>query len=671
MKSKMTMQSIILEIALPVPLKKNFDYLAPRELETLTPGSRLLVPFGKQKLVGILVGQRDKSSIASSRLKFILDVVDQHHDPAITSDVFNLCQFASDYYQHTLGEVFEAALPLHLRQGKTIPLVELEPCVNLNFKKDFVLNNEQQIAINLIQDKTNQFQCFLLEGITGSGKTEVYFHAIEDVLSQKKQCLILVPEIGLTPQICDRLKQRFETTIAVIHSGLSDKERLHAWVCAKNGNAKIIVGTRSAIFTPFSNLGMIIIDEEHDPSFKQHEGFRYSARDLAIVRAHMLNIPIILGSATPSLETLFNAKQLRFEHLQLKQRAGNAIEPRFRLLDIRGEKLKKGFSKKLLDAMQQHLSNGNQVLLFLNRRGYAPLLMCHDCGWMLQCQRCEKSMIWHQKKNQFECHYCHVIKSKPETCPTCKSKNLLLVGAGTERVEETIQQFFPDYKIARIDRDTTRRKGALQRLLHEVEQQHAQILLGTQMLAKGHHFPNVTLVAILNADHYLFCSDFRASERMAQLLLQVAGRAGRAQKPGEVWIQTHHPEHSFFKDLIEHGYSALSESLLQERQIARLPPFQYLALLHAEAHQKVLCLDFLTEIKQRAEKLLQSSILLLGPIPAQHEKRAGKFRMQLLFQSEKRAALQHLLKTLLNDVEDMQSAKKVKWMIDVDPVEVG
>lgn len=670
MKSKMTQQSIIFEIALPVPLKKNFDYLAPIELKTLAQGSRILVPFGKQKLVGILVGQRHKSSIATDRLKFILEVIDQNQ-PAILPQIFNLCQFASQYYQHALGEVLETALPVYLRQKKPLLLEEEKTPSNFEFEKNIILNHEQELAVNLIKEKSNQFQCFLLDGVTGSGKTEVYFHVVEHILNQQQQCLILVPEIGLTPQICERLKQRFRTTIATMHSGLTDKERFQSWHLAKSGGANIIVGTRSAIFTPFKNLGLIIVDEEHDASFKQQDGFRYSARDLAVVRAQMQNIPIILGSATPSLETLFNAKQQRYQHLQLTKRAGDAIPPQFHSLDIRGEKLKKGFSKRLIEAMQTHLSQGNQILLFLNRRGYAPLLMCHDCGWMLKCTRCEKSLIWHQKKNQFECHYCHVIKPKPLACAQCESKNLLLIGAGTERVEETLQEFFPDYKIARIDRDTTRRKDALKNLLHEVEQQQAQILLGTQMLAKGHHFPNVTLVAILNADHYLFCSDFRASERMAQLLLQVSGRAGRAEKLGHVYIQTHHPEHVFFKYLVNEGYNALSDLLLKERQFAKLPPFQYLALLHAESHQKIFCSKFLTEVKNKAEKLLPHSIQLLGPIPALHEKRAGKFRMQLLLQSEKRNLLQQFLKNLLKEIEELTTAKKVKWMIDVDPIEVG
>lgn len=531
------------------------------------------------------------------------------------------------------------------------------------------LNAEQQSALDRIRTANHQFHVFLLNGVTGSGKTEVYLQAITDILHHNKQVLVLVPEIGLTPQTIQRFRERFSVPIVALHSGLSEKERLNAWLSAKMGEAKIVIGTRSAIFSPFAQLGLIIVDEEHDLSFKQQEGFRYHARDLAIMRAHFENIPIVLGSATPALETYQNALQGRYQHLQLKERAGFAQLPQFKILDIRKIPLEQGLSLALLEEMKQHLNAGNQVMLFLNRRGYAPVLMCHQCGWMALCKRCDARMTFHQYPMHLHCHHCDNRKPVPKECGACHEKNLTPIGIGTERLENILQTHFPDVAIARIDRDSTQRKGKIEEILNDIHAGKYQILIGTQMLAKGHHFPNVTLVAIVDADNGFFSSDFRALERMGQLVLQVSGRAGRVEKPGTVVIQTHHPEHPLLHQLIHDSYQSFAASLLDEREQAMLPPFSYFALFRAEAHQADLANDFLKEIRHLA-KTTSANIQLLGPISAPMPKRDGRHRAQLLLQATHRPQLQHFLTHLLPNIEKIPNKKRVRWSLDVDPLEM-
>ncbi len=532
------------------------------------------------------------------------------------------------------------------------------------------LSDAQNHAVKQIKDKLDQFQAFLLEGVTGSGKTEVYLRVIEAVIRQGRQALVLVPEIGLTPQMVARFRDRFHCAVAVFHSGLNEKQRLSAWLSARDGSASIIIGTRSAVFTPTANLGVIILDEEHDLSFKQQEGFRYSARDVAVKRAHQNNIPIVLGSATPSLECLHNVQTQRFELLTLPERVGGAQHPGIRLLDVRAVKMPEGLSPVLLEMMRQHLKKGNQVLLFLNRRGYAPALLCHDCGWVSHCQRCDANMTIHQRDHRQRCHHCGADKPLVESCPECQSKELHTYGAGTERVEQALMAHFPDKKIIRIDRDTTRRKGAFEALLDQVNSGEGQILIGTQLLAKGHHFPNVTLVGVLNADNELFSSDFRASERMAQLLVQVAGRAGRAEKPGEVLIQTHQPEHPLLQTMIKQGYQQFAKQALDERRMAELPPYTHLALLRAEAVDSQAPEHFLQAARKLSAEYQSSQVTFLGPLPAPMEKRAGRFRMQLLLQSDSRASLHQLLQHWTPRLETLKQARKVRWSLDVDPMEM-
>lgn len=525
------------------------------------------------------------------------------------------------------------------------------------------LNAEQKNAVDTIKANTG-FQSYLLEGITGSGKTEVYLQLIEQCLKRRQQALVLIPEIGLTPQTLSRFQNRFNCPIVTLHSGLTDRERLLAWQHAQSGEAGIILGTRSAIFTAIANLGLIIIDEEHDSSFKQQDGFRYSARDIGIKRAADEQCPIVLGSATPSLETLNNALQGRYRHLQLKQRATGASAPTFELLDIRHAPMEDGFSPALISAIGNEIKRGNQVLVFINRRGFSPMLMCHDCGYVAQCHHCDARMTVHFQQRMLRCHHCGAQAPLPHHCPECNSTQLDFRGSGTERSEQALKRLFPSTDIKRIDRDTTSRKQAMQQMVAEVHEGQPCILVGTQMLAKGHHFPDVTLVAVLDADGGLFSADFRGPEKMGQLLVQVAGRAGREAKAGKVIIQTHQPEHPLITSLVNDSYHQYARAILSERQASGLPPFGHLALLRAEASNL-----------EQAEALLQNlrdaappnSCQIFGPLPAPMTRKAGRFRAQLLVRSDQRKPLHQTLQQLCSLAEQHPLGNKVRWSIDVDP----
>ena len=533
------------------------------------------------------------------------------------------------------------------------------------------LNSEQKNALAHI-NPDDGFNPILLEGITGSGKTEVYLQAIEKVLASGAQALVLVPEIGLTPQTVQRFKARFAVPVVALNSNMTDRQRLDAWLKARDGEACIVIGTRSAIFTPFKRPGIIIVDEEHDASFKQQDGYRYSARDLAVIRAQREKIPVILGSATPSLETLNNAIHERYQWLRLTQRAGDAKAPGFELLDIRHAALQDGLAPPLIKRIGDTLAAGTQVLVFLNRRGFAPSLHCHDCGWIADCHRCDAKMTLHRSPPHLHCHHCDNQSAIPYLCPDCGSDQLKPVGVGTERSEDSLNRLFPNYPVIRVDRDSTQRKDAMKQIMEQVNHGGPCILVGTQMLAKGHHFPKVTLVVILNADGGLFSADFRGMERTAQLILQVAGRAGRAEHPGHVVMQTHHADHPTLQHLIHQGYYAFALQELSTRRQACLPPFRHLAVLRAEATQKGRAEAFLGAVRHQLEEdiLLHDDAHWLGPFPSPMEKRAGMHRAQLLIQSEQRASLHQLLSTLCNYLEQQKEARKVRWSIDVDPIDV-
>jgi primosomal protein N' (replication factor Y) len=526
----------------------------------------------------------------------------------------------------------------------------------------------QSAAVAAI-NATGGFTAFLLEGVTGSGKTEVYLHCIARQLEAGRQSLILVPEIGLTPQLVQRFRARVGGPVAVLHSGLADGERLRAWTAAASGEARVIIGTRSAVFTPLRAPGLLIVDEEHDTSLKQQDGFRYSARDLLVWRGRQLDVPVVLGSATPALESLENADTGRYRHLHLPQRPGAARPPAVRVVDLRHHPATDGLSEPLLAAIRQHLDDCGQVLLYLNRRGYAPVLLCGNCGYVADCQRCDARMVLHLSRRKLACHHCGAERPAPNHCPEC-AHAMHPVGQGTERLHAALAERFPDETLLRIDRDTTRRRGELEAQLERFRSGEARIMLGTQMLTKGHDFPALTLVGVVDADQGLFGTDFRASERLAQSFVQVAGRAGRADRPGEVLIQTACPEHPLLTTLVHEGYTAFAERALDERRAAGWPPFSFLALLRAEAANRPAAFDFLEAARTMAAPLLTAGVRLLGPAPAPMERRQGRFRAQLLVQADHRSELHHFLGPWRLALEDLPAGRRARWSLDVDPAEL-
>jgi primosomal protein N' (replication factor Y) (superfamily II helicase) len=729
---------MILAVAIDAPLRRTFDYRCPAAIDpqVVLPGTRILVPFGRRRVVGVLVEYREHSEIPASKLKAAIEAIDS--EPTFNAHLLQLLSWSADYYRHPIGEVFAAALPGALRDDTplheeelwwrltrlgrtrgtelvsaratkqrkvldflsgvdgaaiealvsatgtspevvrqmaareliekfphTIQRAEVEPTSN----DALALNEHQRAAVERVRATFDSFASHLLYGVTGSGKTEVYLHLIQNVLRRDQQALVLVPEIALTPQLLHRFKSRFNTGIAVMHSGLNESERLSAWREAREGSARIVIGTRSAVFAPLGRPGLIVIDEEHDPSFKQHEGFRYSARDLALVRAQRLGIPIVLGSATPSLETLARAQKQPQWLSRLPERAANARAPKWTLIDLRKTGQTQGIATPVMLTMRNHLHAGGQVMLFLNRRGYAPVLFCPNCGWGARCKRCDAHLTVHQRAGALICHHCGAEHQPIDACPDCFGA-VKPVGQGTERIEETIVQMFPDVPMARLDRDSTRRKGELEAVLGRVNSGEVSILVGTQMLTKGHDFPNVTLVVVLNADQGLFSTDFRASERLAQTIVQVAGRAGRAERRGEVMIQTEYPDHPLLALLMNGGYDAFAAGALEEREQCRWPPFARLALLRAEATAMRTPMDFLEGALRLGRKQNVTGVKLLGPAPAVMERRAGRHRAQLLIHANAHGPMQRFLQEWIPSIEALPTAKRVRWSIDVDAAEL-
>lgn len=663
----------ILRLALPTPLRRLFDYLPPQpiDLSQLKPGVRVRVPFQSRTLVGVLVSIENNSDVPYGKLKRAIEVLDQ--TPLLPDDVYKICHWAADYYHYALGEVLSAAMPVLLRKGE--PEVAkrarrgVSDITSSPISAPLKLNDAQALAVNAINASHQQFNAFLLDGVTGSGKTEVYLQSIAHQLSLGKQVLVLVPEISLTPQTVARFAARFNERIVALHSSLSEGERLNGWLAAKSGEAKLIIGTRSAVFTPFAELGLIIVDEEHDGSFKQQDRFRYHARDLAVMRASINQIPVVLGSATPSLESLLNVKRERYQHLILSARAGNAVLPSYQLIDLRTTKIEDGLSAELLAGMRAHLNNNQQVMLFLNRRGFAPVLFCTNCAAIVDCKRCDARMVYHRKPSRLHCHHCDSQRPIPLRCENCHQETMQPVGLGTEKLEATLQQHFEGVPIIRVDRDSTRLKGSMEALLAQIHQEPKAILLGTQMLAKGHHFSGVTLVGVIDADSGLFSADFRAAEHMGQLLMQVSGRAGREEKAGIVMIQTTHPEHPLLQTLIHHGYATFAQTLLSERETSVLPPYSYLAVFRAEAYQTAAAEKFLDDIKLLLPDLA-AEMSVMGPVPAILAKRKGLHCLHLLVKTNKRSVLQQALKGVLQKLEGLAKQHAVKWVLDVDPVEV-
>ena len=721
----------VLRVAIDIPLRKTFDYKAPEDWTgpDLIPGMRLRVPFGNKFLTGVLLGIHDEAP--EFKLKTFKAVIDNEpllhanlldllhwaagyychpagevvftalpallkqgkpaclavvrrwlaannvagsnrlsRAPKQSAILEYLAQQPEGFTEAEIGQQFvNWRQPMLALAEKGLVTLREERSLTPPVYQDagLQLNEQQQQAITSIADSLNQFACFLLYGVTGSGKTEVYIQLARQALEQGRQVLILVPEIGLTPQLATRFLDRFRSGIAILHSGLNDSERTDAWLSARAGEASIIIGTRSAVFVPMQSPGLIIIDEEHDPSFKQMEGFRYSARDVAIKRASMLNIPVVLGSATPSLETLNNTLAGRFSMLKLPERAGVASHPEQALLNLQGIKPLAGLSPKALMAIEQELEHGGQALIFLNRRGYAPTYRCNSCGWVAECHHCDVRLTLHQRDARLRCHICSYETSIPEQCPDCGAQAMHSLGHGTEKLETALQQRFPDTQVIRVDRDTTRRKGSFERIIKSIHAAGRQILVGTQMLAKGHHFPRVGTVIILDADNGLYGLDFRSQETMAQLITQVAGRAGRGSRRGQVLIQTWHPEHPFFEAISRLSYDDFACGLLHERKLVGMPPVTYLALLRAESNQMDNTEKFMLEAARTANQQRPEAIEILGPAIAPLERKAGFFRMQLLIKSNNRADLHAFLNPWIHHLDTIKQGRRVRWSIDVDP----
>lgn len=723
----------IVSVAVFAPLRQCYSYLAPA---SAVAGARVKIPFGVSERVGVIVslnaeGEREKlkpirqlldqsALFPADSIKFLLWAQRYYQHPigevfatALPSKLKNggdteikLCkawqlseqgqqiapqELKRSSKQAALLETFQQAnqaLAASQLVGQSTILKALETkqlieqinhpdlpamaTANMPLSK---LNPEQQIAGDSIcaAIESKAYKGFLLDGVTGSGKTEVYIHAAKAALDSGKQVLLLVPEIGLTPQLIGRFTDSLRCRYAALHSGLNDEQRRKAWLQARNGDADLIIGTRSSLFVPLSNLGLIIVDEEHDNAFKQQDGFRYSARDLALVRAHTAKAVAVLGSATPSLETKFNQQSGGLELLRLRQRAASATPPKIRLLDIRGQQLDNGLSPALIGAIENTVGRGQQALIFLNRRGYAPALLCHACGWGGECSHCDSHMTLHRGSRfggKLQCHHCGASRPAPTQCPSCKSIDLIAAGQGTERLEERLNELFPQHHVLRVDRDTTRSRTRFAKALDDARSGKADILIGTQMLGKGHDFPKLGLVGVLDSDSGLHSVDFRATEKLAQLVLQVAGRAGRSAEhsdKSQVIIQTHQPEHSLMQAIVTGDYQQISSDLMQEREDAQWPPYGHLAILRMESEDKNLVEKHIQNAAQLAHVCCLPACQLLGPVPAPLERKQSRWRYQLLFSASDRVSLQTSVRRWLSEIKQLKISNKVRWSLDVDP----
>lgn len=677
-------------VALDVPLDGLFDYRAPGAVPI---GQRVIVPFGRRKLVGIVVGLPGTPALDPSQIRDVDQVLDDL--PPLPADWMKMAAFAAQYYQRPLGEVMLPALPAGLRkvsayQGKRSaggPVCRIDrrtaPQARV-VKVDQApeLNADQAQAADVIETVRGH-KTVLLHGVTGSGKTEVYLHAAQAMLARGRQVLLLVPEINLTPQLERSLRARLAPLVgagglAVLHSGLSDGERLRAWLAALRGQARILLGTRLAIFTPMPDLGLIVVDEEHDASYKQQEGLRYSARDLAVWRGHDAGLPVVLGSATPSLESWHHAQRGHYLLATLAHRARPVEPPRIRLVDTRRLVLEQGFSPQLVDALAQRLDVGQQSLVFLNRRGYAPVLNCRSCGWVSQCPRCTAYAVLHRRdarRHYLQCHHCGHQMPVPHACPDCGDQDLQAMGRGTQRIEERLADLFPSARVARIDADSTRLKGSAEKLFARIHAGEVDIMVGTQMVSKGHDFANLGLVGVLNADVMLFAQDFRAPERLFAQLMQVAGRAGRHAQGAEVIIQTGYPEQPVYQALMRHDYSGFARYSLSERESIGLPPYAYQALLTAEAPELATALDFLGRARglsdgSSASAVDASAVTLYDPVPLRVVRVANIERAQLLVESRHRPALQGFLAGWSRALPTLAAETRVRWQLEVDPLEI-
>ena len=722
----------IVRVALPVPLPQVFDYTA-EDAGAEDVGRCVKVPFGRGERTGLIVGLGDEAAVEAARLKAVLHI--QRGVPPLPADWLELVGFVARYYHAPLGEVVALALPPGLRRADGVSDEDEDPLLGITAEGREALapgrrasraltllqalaegagpwrrsvirardggeavgellrrgwleivadpgarheagaqplaTPEQAAAVEVIVGAGMRFRPWLLHGVTGSGKTEVYLRLAAHALAQGRQVLMLVPEIALTPQLEQRVAQRFAAANVVsLHSALADGARSRGFVQALSGRADIVLGTRLAVFAPLPRLGLILVDEEHDASYKQQEGVRYSARDVAVWRARQRDVPVVLGSATPSLETWHHAKSERYALQTLSRRAVAATLPAVRCIDTRRIKLDEGLSPALHAAIAQRLERGEQSLVFLNRRGYAPVLSCPSCGWVSRCPHCSANLVVHLADRRLRCHHCGCDGPIPHACPSCGNQDIQPFGRGTQRIEARLAELFPQARVLRVDRDAARTRSQWEKLLDTIAAGDADLLVGTQMMAKGHDFPRLTLVGVVGADASLHAADFRAPERLFQQLMQVGGRAGRGELPGEVLIQTEYPMHPLYLHLARHDFDAFARMALQERRAAGFPPFTHQAMLRADAPALEDAVEFLRHARRLAEERAPEGLRLYDPVPMRMTRLARRERAQLLVESDQRGLLQAFLADWVAVLYRQRTARELRWQLDVDPLEV-
>ncbi|HHL30970.1 MAG TPA: primosomal protein N' [Oceanospirillales bacterium] len=723
-----TLQKTI-QVALAIPFADSLTYLVDDaiSIQNIHIGARVVVPFRNKTLVGIVVSLNNPQYLKN--LKPLIKVLDaeafipkdmmifmqQVHNyylsplgevlfcgipkwfknpsnPQLPKELW--WQVSKDLSKKELGQLLKSDKQLriyhylqengplqsrfmtHIEKGsashcralyKKGLLLQSDLCfVDAHPPKDpdFILTPDQNTALQTISQNAG-FACHLLDGITGSGKTEVYIRLVKALVNANKQALILVPEIGLTPQLFHEFAKRIHGRVAVLHSGLTAVARARAWQKAKSGDIDVIVATRSGIFTPFTNLAIIIVDEEHDLSFKQQDGFRYSARDLAVMRAKMLNIPVILGSATPSLESFNNAKTGKYQWLKLRERTNKQALPGISILDVRKHKMQQGLSSQVLQQIETEINNGNQALVFLNRRGWSPKLSCQDCGWVAECDECDTYLTYHKHIHRLRCHHCERLYAIPEFCPECGSQKIETMGVGTEKIQHGLEKI-KDIRVIRVDRDTVKTPIQWQQTIDEIKTGIPCVMVGTQMLSKGHDFPNLTLVVIVNVDNSFYSLDFRATEHLSQLMIQVSGRAGRKHKTGKVVIQTQCPHHEFFKLLLGKSYQDYAAHELQQRQDMGFPPASYMAIIRGRCKNEKTLNDFFEYILSATTE--NPTVSIMGPIPAPMYKKMGLFQMQLIFNGNNRQSLHSTLKQVIALLRNNKICNNIIWSLDLDPI---
>ena len=724
---------ISIQVALAIPFVDSLTYLVPENLlnKNITIGARVVVPFRNKKLVAIITATQagdynkklrsiievldDYAFVPEKNIKFLYQVHRYYLQPFGEVIFAGIPKWFKNINNPVLPKELwwqvknqlsdeETSSQIKSKKQKNIfcylaengplqskSLTHIEPNASAQckalFKKglllqsdmcfvdahpppdpDFILTKDQDIAINTINAKPG-FESYLLDGITGSGKTEVYIRLVKELVNDNKQALVLVPEIGLTPQLFHEFAKRIHGRVAVFHSGLTPIARARAWQKAKTGDIDVIVATRSGIFTPFKKLAMIIVDEEHDLSFKQQDGFRYSARDLAVMRSKIENIPVILGSATPSLETFNNAKNNKYKWLKLRERTNKQDLPSIKILDVRPHKMQKGLSKHVIGQIQEEIDKGNQALVFLNRRGWSPKITCHECGWVAECDECDTYLTYHKHINRIRCHHCERVYSIPEFCPECGSQKIETMGVGTEKVHQGLLDNLADTKVIRVDRDTVKTPLQWQRTVDEIKSGDPCVMIGTQMLSKGHDFPNLTLVAIVNVDNSFFSLDFRATEHLSQLMIQVSGRAGRKHKTGKVVIQTQCPEHEFFKLLLGKSYHDYALHELQQRADIGFPPASFMAIIRARCKSEKVLNEFFENILENVTE--NPTVSIMGPIPAPMYKKMGLFQMQLIFNGNHRQSLHNSLNQITHYIRSNKIANNIIWSLDIDPINLN